>query len=219
MRQSQRVTASAAATLRVVRRIAVAALAVAVPAALGASPAAPATTRAKPRMTVIGDSVSASLNYVPAAQRYLNRTFRVRYDLKVCRRLVAASCVYQGLQPATALQAASAYGRTLGDIVVVDVGYNEGASTYASGLASVMRLLVQAHVRTVVWVTLRETTSNYRAINTVIRRATRRYRRLRVADWNSWSAGRPWFGSDGLHLNSAGAIGLAHLIRNTARGA
>jgi hypothetical protein len=198
-------------------RLAVATCVVGLAAALEAAPGVATSKRVRPRMTMIGDSVSASLTYVSAARRYLNRSYRVRYDLKVCRRLVAASCVYQGVRPSTALQAASAYGRALGGIVVVDVGYNEGASTYRAGLDVVMRVLVRSGVRTVVWVTLRETTANYRAINSVIRHAGKRYRRLRVADWNAWSAGRPWFGSDGLHLNAAGAMGLAHLIRNTAR--
>jgi hypothetical protein len=31
-------------------------------------------------------------------------------------------------------------------------------------------------------------------------------------DWNAYSAGRPWFASDGLHLNSEGADGLASLL-------
>ena len=34
-----------------------------------------------------------------------------------------------------------------------------------------------------------------------------------VADWNAYSAGKPWFGSDGLHLTTAGATALATFLR------
>jgi hypothetical protein len=36
---------------------------------------------------------------------------------------------------------------------------------------------------------------------------------MRIADWNAVSAGRPWFASDGLHLNAKGAMALAGLLR------
>ena len=55
--------------------------------------------------------------------------------------------------------------------------------------------------------TLRETTGHYRSINTAIRQATKRWPQLVVADWNAYSAGKPWFGSDGLHLTVTGAEG------------
>jgi len=53
----------------------------------------------------------------------------------------------------------------------------------------------------------------YRATDAAIRAAPRRWRRLQVADWNGASAGRPWFSGDGLHLNTAGALGLAKPLR------
>jgi hypothetical protein len=63
-------------------------------------------------------------------------------------------------------------------------------------------------------VTLRETTSNYARSNARIRAAARRWKKsLVVADWNAYSHAKPWFREDGLHLTSAGAIGLARLLR------
>jgi hypothetical protein len=167
-------------------------------------------------VTVIGDSVSASLLYVPAAQQVLRNRYDLKLDLEVCRRLVAAGCVYQGRRPTTALQAVKARRGTLGNTVVIDVGYSDAASTYRSGLDHVMRALVAAGARQVVWMTLRDNgSSNYRRINAVIRRSHNRWKQLRVADWNSWSRGRPWFAADGLHLNGRGAVGLARLIRKS----
>ena len=65
-------------------------------------------------VTVIGDSVSASLLYVPSAERRRGQGFDLRLDLKVCRRLVAPSCSYQGVIPSTALQAVEAWAAASG---------------------------------------------------------------------------------------------------------
>jgi hypothetical protein len=76
-----------------------------------------------------------------------------------------------------------------------------------------MRALRKAKVEHVVWVTLREQRSVYVSINGRIRQAAGRWKGFAVADWNAASRGKRWFGSDGLHLNSAGATGLARLLR------
>ena len=87
-------------------------VACAVLAALLALPAAGSATAAQPRVTFVGDSVPASISYVAAAQAELNRGMRMRFDLKVCRRLVQPSCPHRGRRPTTALQAVSpAQGR------------------------------------------------------------------------------------------------------------
>jgi polar amino acid transport system substrate-binding protein len=167
-----------------------------------------------PTMTLIGDSVSAALDYVPKAQKLLGRGLKLRLHADVCRRLVAASCTYQGHTPPTALQTIDADGHALGQVVVIDVGYNDDSSTYKPELDLVMKHLVASGVQTVIWVTLRETRGYYATINGIVRAATKRWPQIVVADWNSYSAGQPWFASgDGLHLNDAGAIGLAKLLR------
>jgi hypothetical protein len=184
-----------------------------VAAALALVAAAPssADTSATTRVTVIGDSIAASFDYVPAARRYLGKGLDLRSDALVCRRLVASSCVFQGSAPATALQVIGANGRALGPVVVINVGYNDWAAVY--DVDKVMRALRAAHVRAVVWVTLRETTSNYAQNNARITKAARRWRSLVVADWNAYSRGKLWFRRDGLHLTTAGATGLARLLR------
>ncbi len=175
-------------------------------------PALAKTTR--PRVTMIGDSVSASLLYVPSAERRLGRGFDLRLDLKVCRRLVAPSCSYQGVAPSTALQAVEASGSSLGHTVVIDVGYNDGASGYAADIDRLMRAMREAGVKRVIWVTLGEQRPYYVAINQIIRARQKRWSKMmRVADWAAVSRGRPWFGGDGLHLNATGAAALAGLIR------
>ena len=173
----------------------------------GAAPAA------KPDVTLVGDSISGSLDYVPSARKVLTRSFDTTFDLAVCRRLVTAGCAFQGRTPTNALEAVRARGRSLGDILVVYVGYNEGSVGYARGMRRIIRAAQAQGARGVVWVTLREADPVYRPTNGAIRREARRWRSVEVADWEALSRGRPWFREDGLHLNAAGANALARLIR------
>ena len=178
--------------------------------------ASPATAAEKPRVTVIGDSVQASFSYVPKAVSRLGKGFDLKVDALVCRRLITSSCTYNGVTPKTALQVIQSKGTALGSVVVLNVGYNEGSGTY--DVNAVMRALHKAKVKGVVWVTLRQQRSVYTAINARIRQAAGRWKGFALADWNATSSGKPWFGSDGLHLNSAGAFALAGLIRQKVLG-
>jgi len=191
--------------------LAVAAAVLTCAAGASAQPSAPAKTR----VTVIGDSITASFNYVVSAKRYLGKGLDLRSDALVCRRLVAASCSFQGTTPPTVLQVVGAQGHALGPVVVVNVGYNDWAAVY--DVDRVMKALKAAGVKHVIWVTLREAGSNasiYAGSNARIRRADRRWgNRLVVADWNTFSHGKPWFRDDGLHLTTSGALGLARLLR------
>ena len=193
-------------------------VAVALASLLGTSQAAGASSgnKAPISATFVGDSVSASIGYVPAARAQFRHGLSVRLDLKVCRRLVQPSCTFQGLTPTTGLQAVQTYGRSLGRVLIVKVGYNEGAQGYGAGIDRVMRAALADGAAGVVWVTLREKTryaSIYPATNLEIERAASRWPQLVVADWNAYSAGRPWFDSDGLHLSATGATKLAAFLR------
>lgn len=182
-------------------------------AALTVAGGASAREAERPKVTFIGDSVAASLLFVPDARRRLGRGLNLRLDLEVCRRLVQESCTYQGSRPATALQVVQSTGSALGDVAVVMVGFNDSASTYRSGLDQVMRALRRAGVDDVVWVTLTEERENYRLINGVIRNAAARWPELDIADWAATSRGKSWFAGDGLHLEPDGALALAKLLR------
>ncbi len=164
-------------------------------------------------VTFVGDSVPASIEYVPSAQRALRKGLDVRLDLKVCRRLVQQSCSFNGSTPATALQAVQGYGRSLGDVLVVKVGYNESADGYRAGIDRVMRAALAQGAHGVVWVTLREQLDSYHSTNVAIKKAATRWPQLQVADWNAYSAGKPWFRGDGLHMGTTGAYALAAFLR------
>ncbi len=163
--------------------------------------------------TFVGDSVPASIGYIPAARAQLAKGLAVRLDLQVCRRLVQPSCTYQGSTPSTALQAVQGLRRSLGRVLIVNVGYNESARGYRQGIDRIMRAALAQGASGVVWVTLRETSGIYRSTNVAIRTAARRWPQLVVADWNEFSRGKPWFGHDGLHLTSTGATALATFLR------
>ena len=175
--------------------------------------ASPSSATAPLRVTFVGDSVSASILYTPAAQKQLAKSASVRLDLKVCRRLVQPSCAYNGSTPTTALQAVQASGRSLGKVLIVKVGYNESAAGYGKGIDQVMRAALSTGAAGVVWVTLKETRDIYHSTNVEIKQAQKRWPQLIVADWNAYSAGKPWFGSDGLHLSGTGASALATYLR------
>ena len=102
-----------------VRAVCVAACVAVVAAATSTAGAAPARPL---HVTFVGDSVSASILYTPTAQRQLKRGYTVTLDLVVCRRLVAASCTYNGTTPTTALQAVHGYVRGLGAVLSVKGG-------------------------------------------------------------------------------------------------
>lgn len=200
--------------IRVVRHAAIL-LAAACVVLLAIAVQASAQPATKTRVTVIGDSVTASFNYVAAARRYLGKGLDLRSNAVVCRRLVATSCPFQGSTPSTALQVVRSKRSALGPVVVVNVGYNDWPAVY--DVDRLMQALTRAGVRSVIWVTLREATSYagvYAQSNARIRNAASRWKgRLVVADWNTYSRGKAWFREDGLHLTTAGALGLARLLR------
>ncbi|MGH3038561.1 MAG: hypothetical protein ACRDLZ_04025 [Gaiellaceae bacterium] len=169
------------------------------------------------KLTFIGDSKAAAINYSGKAKRLLSRGHDVRRDLRVCRRLVAPSCSYQKVTPRTALQAVRHYGTDLGRVLVIDVGYNDSSATYRSHLNRVMRAALRRGVKGVVWVNLRTVRTDYAAINRIIKRSKSRWSRLQLANWNRYSRGHPgWFSpahNDGIHLTGAGAVGLVQLVR------
>ena len=166
------------------------------------------------KVTFVGDSVPASIEYVPSAQRILEKGLAVRLDLKVCRRLVQRGCIYMGSTPSTALEAVQSYSRSLGEVLVVNVGYNESENGYSAGIDRVMRAALAQGAKGVVWVTLREQNDIYRGTNIVIRRAAKRWPQMQVADWQDYSAGKPWFRDDGLHMKPTGANVFAAFVRS-----
>lgn len=165
-------------------------------------------------MTIFGDSAAEVLDYVPDAKSYLGGGLDVNWQLKVCRRLVQLSCPYEGVRPPTVndvIQAAP--NGSLGPIAVVDVGYNDYVDQYQADMETVIKGLLAKGVQHIIWTTLHEVRTDYKSINATIRAEAARWPQITIADWNAASQGQDWFNSDGIHLNSSGAWGLARLLR------
>ncbi len=170
------------------------------------------------KLTFIGDSKAAAIEFSRKAKRLLSRGHDVRRDLRVCRRLVAPSCAYPpGVYPRTTLETIRHYDTDLGTVLVVDVGYNDSSTTYRRHLDRVMRAAIDRGVEGVVWVNLSTPRPDYRRINRIIRQARERHPRLYLANWNKYSRGHPgWFSEshgDGIHLDAPGAVALVRLVR------
>jgi peptidoglycan/LPS O-acetylase OafA/YrhL len=174
------------------------------------------------RATIVADSIAEGIDETPQALRALTHDLRLRLDLKVCRRLTTPSCAYPGAPPPPpALSVVRSLGRSLGPLLIIEVGYNEDPAGYGSGIDRIMHAALGQGARQVAWVTLREAgpdASTYHATNVAIRRAAGRWSQLRVADWNAYSSGKPWFADDAVHLNPAGASGLAAFLRSYITG-
>lgn len=174
--------------------------------------AAPAHGGARsPRVTIVADSVGGALA-APAARRKLGAGLDVDLEAVVCRTLATPGCHAPGAPaPPSALDTIERLG-ALGQVVVVDVGYNDPSTGYAASLDRVMAALVARGVRHVVWVTLAETQGVWVQTNAQIRAAGARWPQLAVADWARVVT--PDLLADGLaHLNEQGAVALARFLR------
>ena len=164
---------------------------------------------------LVGDSVMAGMGSTARA-RLSNHVF----DAKVCRRLTATGCSYQGVRPSTALGVVQAWRGTTNRAIVVGAGYNDGS--IGSAVDSIVREARRQGVPHVVWLTYRVAGSNaalYRSHNGVLRQKAEQFPELRIADWASVSAGRSDFvASDGLHLNGSGALAMADLVASVLAG-
>jgi hypothetical protein len=194
-------------------RRAAAVLLLALAVSLAATAAASGARQARPRVTVIGDSIVTAVSYTQTARTLLGRNVDLHFLALVCRRLVQPSCWYEGTRPPTAVDVIRENGASLGPTVIVESGYNEYVAQYPADLDTVMKALVAAGVENVLWMTLREERPEYATMNQQIRAAAGRWPQLVVVDWNAASRNKPWFGPDGLHLGYQGAMGMARLLR------
>jgi hypothetical protein len=178
-----------------------------------------AAVGAAPRVTLISDSVGGVLFWQHDARDDLARGIDLRVDIRTCRRLVTDGCVYGGERPPSALDAIRDLGPALGQVAVVDVGYNDTPSGFAADIDRVMRALLDAGVDQVVWITLRERRPSWAEINDQIRQAPKRWPQLTVGDWELESrAHDEWF-ADGIHMNWDGGAAFGGFLRPLVIGA
>jgi lysophospholipase L1-like esterase len=157
------------------------------------------------RVVLIGDSVMAALNpgYTNAAVKVIGAAgWNVLIDARVNRTTA------QGADVAKARRAQET------DSVVVMLGHNDGATPSLFTRRATALLEQLKRVPRVYWLTMRE--PRYAGANQVLRALGQRYGNLRLIDWAH--AVKPgWTAKDGLHLNGAGATGMAMLILGSLR--
>jgi Putative Ig domain len=180
-----------------------------------ASGASHTRAAAPPRVTMIGDSVAASLEYTPTARAILADGVDLRLEMAPCRRVSQASCPYDGARPLTVVDLVPTLGDALGQTVVVAVGYNDYESAYAGDIEDALAALRKAGVARVLWLTLHEARLSYVTMNDAIHAAATRHPELTVVDWQLYSRSHPdWFQPDGIHLQKDGAVAMATLAHN-----
>ena len=164
-------------------------------------------------MTLISDSVGGVLFWQHDARDGLARGIDLRIDIRTCRRLVTDGCVYGGERPPSALDAIRDLGPALGQVAVIDVGYNDAPSGFGADIDRVMRALLDAGVDQVVWITLRERRPSWAEINDQIREAPKRWPELTVGDWELESRGHDAWFADGIHMNWDGGEAFGSFLR------
>lgn len=172
-----------------------------------------------PKLTVIGDSVADRMQRNPIALAALNDGYRLNLQTRACRTLIDPGCTVAGqtVPPPSVLDVVNRFGKYLGKIVVIESGYNDVPTHYQQDLDTVVRALQNAHVKTVVWLTLHDPKGVYQGMNNIIRGAVKRWPQLVIADWNTYSASHPdWFQQDdglgGIHPTPLGAANLGQFI-------
>ncbi|HTN79866.1 MAG TPA: hypothetical protein VMK16_09345 [Acidimicrobiales bacterium] len=150
---------------------------------------------------MLGDSVMLGSK---AAMEQQLTGWDLTFDAQVNRSTLA------GAQIATARRS------DIHDIVVIQLGTNDGGNPtlYGQRVDAVMKAL--DGVPYVVWLTIHEARPYYKSDNDVLRQKATQYPNMRIADWNAVANTIPsGMVSDGLHLNAKGAAAMATLVHDT----
>lgn len=190
-----------------------------------------ATTEAAPdlvaprQVLVVSDSVGAEMRWTADARTAL-RGAEFTTDLQSCRRLAVQSCRgREGFVPSNAVTAIRRQPAGAHDTLVMATGYNDTGSDFETAFERVNEAARQHGFTTIVWVTMSEDIGPgvpswfrdaYGRMNRTIRAGADAAPDLEVMDWQAFTAGRSgWVLSDGLHLTSVGAYGMADMISRT----
>jgi hypothetical protein len=188
--------------LRLAVSLGVATLVVAVASAVAATP---------PTVLLIGDSVATGMYWHDDAIAVMQQRLGVYWDVAICRTIDGTSCPFDGERAPTLIEAVETR-RTVPPTVVVEVGYNDPASMFATEVDHAMSALTSAGATHVLWLTMRESHVPYPTLNGLLEKAAGRWPQLDLVDWNAASESHPsWFQTDDIHLTPEGGLAMAHL--------
>jgi hypothetical protein len=166
-----------------------------------------------PKVTIIGDSVMTGVLWHRDAVAVIQQGLRVDWQVAVCRRLEGVSCPFEGVQVPTVVELVQSLGPEIAPTVIVEMGYNDFEQTFAQSVEDTVRALLDAGVKRILWVNLREVRHPYVDMNGVLEAAAHRYSQLTIVDWNRYSRSHPeWFQNDGEHLVAAGGVAMARFV-------
>jgi hypothetical protein len=172
-----------------------------------------AASPVSPKVTIIGDSVMTGVLWHRDAIAVMQQGLGVDWQVAVCRRLEGESCPFEGVQVPTVVELVQSLGSEIAPTVVVEMGYNDFEQTFAQSVEDTIRVLLDAGVKRILWVNLREVRHPYVDMNGVLDVAANRYSQLTIVDWNRYSRSHPdWFQNDGEHLVAAGGLAMAAFV-------
>ena len=176
--------------------------------------APPASAAPGPGVYLLGDSVLAG------AETAIEQSLVPSYpgtviNAAVCRG-VASSCPYNGTAPTTGQAEIAANAGHLGDVLVVELGYNDKPST--ATIDAALGALSAQDVPLVLWLNLSTLNRpDFATVNDRLQAATTRWPTMRLLDWDGASKSHPnWFVPDdgvGVHLTKDGAAGFAAWLK------
>ena len=186
-------------TRRVAGVVALAALGAVLGSLLVVSPARAQAPTAPLRVSMYGDSV------LLGAKEELLAAFsdqQATVDAAEDRSLLGATSVLQGAGPA------------LGDVVVLDFGYNDSSDPTVFRGRIDAAMAAMAGVRHVIWMNQHDWGPGRAGMNAELAAAQSRYPNLDVVDWNAEVAAHPdYVYADQIHLTPAGQPAFASLVR------
>ena len=151
------------------------------------------------RVSAFGDSV-----LLGARDQLISQLapWPVTVDAQEDRSLLGAITLLQAAQP------------TLGNVVVLDLGYNDSSDTGAFRQRIDGAMAPLAGVSKVIWLNQSEWTDGRAGMNAELVAAQSRYPNLDVVDWNAVVVAHPEdVYTDHIHLTPAGQVAMAMLVR------
>jgi hypothetical protein len=185
-------------------------------AALAAS-GAPARAATPGRVTIIGDSVLTAVQWNATPLAILQKGIPdLDLEIGVCRKLVGESCPFDGGRVPTLVDLVGQLGGEIGQTVVVEVGYNDDASTFPDAVEQSIDTLLNAGVTRILWVNMHIWQQQYIQMNADLDAAAKAHPQMSIVDWASYSTNQySWFQGDGVHLVYPGAVAMATLLNDS----
>jgi hypothetical protein len=170
---------------------------------------------ALPRVTMISDSVPASIAFDVGAKATLAQGIDLFLEPGEGRVLDGVDT--PGEFTDTGLRLIQTLGPKLGPTVIMSIGDNDLWSQYAEGISAALDELHAAGVKHVLWATLHVSPdhTSYALFNNALRAAAATHPELTILDWNAYAGAHPeWFQGDGVHLQDDGPRALAQFFHD-----